>query len=684
MNRFRIAVGMLFSLMVVTMAADGFAKEGKHQVTIDDVMKFKLIDSASLTASGNVLLRVQNLGDDDQFKKDFFLLAPDGGLRQITFSGAMKGDFALSPDGKSVAWSGERDDIAGIWMLPLDGGESRIALELPLAASALRWAGTKIYFSVAVFPDCGTDFSCTKKRLADREALTSAMAYDDLYMRPWNQWWNGTRNNLFVFDMVTGEVAAVASGDFDVPTIPWGGVEDFAISPDGKAVCYTAKKVEKKYRSTNNDLFEVVDGRTVQITTNKGSDHSPQYSPDGRYIAFLSQDVENYESDRVRLKVYDRKRQEVVSLTESVDDWVMEFVWRADSSGLIATVAREGRRALYTVSLNKRTGASPVFARGMYRHMFMSPDGAFLYYTNETMTTPPELFRMDLLEGKAQKLTSLNDEALKSILMPVVEEFRWDGAQIGNGVRQHVHGFLARPVGDDGKAIRKKAPMVVMVHGGPQGAWEDSLHPRWTPLGLTGAGYAVAMPNITGSFGYGQDFVVNVSGDWGGKPYDDLMAMVEHLSKDPGIDGDRVCAMGGSYGGYMANWLEAKAGDRFKCLISHAGPADLKIMYGTTDELWFPEWEMRGTPWEFPEEVRKWSPLSYVMDFKTPMLVIHGANDFRVPLEQALGMFTALKRRDIEAKLVVFPDEDHFVGRPKNRRYWYGTVVEWIDRYLKK
>ncbi len=684
MNRVGILVGAAFSLVVLAMSVDVNAQEKKHQVTIDDVMKFRMIDSASLTPSGDVLVRIQDLGSDDLFKKNLFVLSATGALRQITWNGAMKGDYTLSPDGRTVAWAGTRDGKTGIFLLPLDGGESRLLFEMPLSASALRWSGTKIYFSAAVFPDCGTDFACTVKRLADKAALTSGMMFDDLYMRPWNQWWDGTRNNLFVYDMVSGDLKAVASGDFDVPTIPWGGVEDYALSADGKALCYTAKKAEKKYRTTNTDLFEVVNGETRQITTNKGADHSPQYSPDGRYIAFLSQDVENYESDRVRLKVYDRNRKEVVSLTESVDDWVMEFVWRPDSSGLIATVAREGRRALYTVSLNKRTGASPAFTRGMYRHMFTSPDGVYLYYTNETMTTPPELFRMDLRDGRAQKLTSLNDDALKNILMPVVEEYRWDGAEIGNGVRQHVHGFVARPVGDDGRALKSKVPLVVMVHGGPQGAWEDAVHPRWTPLGLTGAGYAVAMPNLTGSFGYGQDFVVGVSGDWGGKPYMDLMAMVDELSRDPSIDGDRVCAIGGSYGGYMANWLEARAGSRFKCLVSHAGPSDLKTMYGTTDELWFPEWEMRGTPWEFPEEVRKWSPLSYVMDFKTPMLIIQGANDFRVPLEQALGMFTALKRRDIDARLVVFPDEDHFVSQPRNRRFWYGTVREWIDRYMKK
>ena len=679
-----MVLGAMAFAVVMSMTVDSGAAEKKHQVTIDDVMSFKFIDSAELTATGDILLRIQGLGANDKFVKDFYLLSPSGNVRQITFGGRMKGDFALSPDGKSVAWYGEREGKSGIFLLPLDGGESRLVVELPLSASALRWSGNNLYFSAPVFPDCGVDFDCTVGRLNQKAQQTSAMTYDDLYMRPWNTWWDGTRNNLFVYDMVGGGIQAVATGDFDIPTIPWGGVEDYAISADGKAVCYTAKKVEKKYRSTNTDLFEVVNGNTVQITTNKGADHSPKYSPDGRFIAFLSQDVENYESDRVRLKVYDRKRQEVISLTETVDDWVMEFVWMADSSGLYATVAREGHRVLYQVSLNKRVGASAVFQRGMYRHLFLSRDGSQLLFTNETMTTPPELFTMNLKDGKSVKLTSLNDDALKNILMPTVEEIRWEGSTSSSGRKRNVHGFLVRPVDDSGKVIKKKVPLVVMVHGGPQGAWENSLHPRWTPLGLTASGYAVAMPNITGSFGYGQDFVVDVSGDWGGRPYEDVMTMVEHLSRDSSIDGQRVCAMGGSYGGYMANWLEAKSGDRFKCLVSHAGPADLRIMYGTTDELWFPEWEMRGTPWDFPDEVQKWSPLSYVVDFKTPMLVIHGANDFRVPLEQALGMFTALKRRDIDARLVVFPDEDHFISTPRNRRFWYGTVNEWLDRYLGK
>jgi dipeptidyl aminopeptidase/acylaminoacyl peptidase len=275
-------------------------------------------------------------------------------------------------------------------------------------------------------------------------------------------------------------------------------------------------------------------------------------------------------------------------------------------------------------------------------------------------------------------VTDLNREALAGLAMPKVEEVWYDGADVGGGKRQRVHAFLVKPAAAD---AAKKAPLVVMIHGGPQGAWLNGFHSRWTPLPLASAGMAVAMPNPTGSTGYGQAFVNAISKDWGGKCYQDILALLDHAATLPGIDASRACAMGGSFGGYMTNWIEGHT-DRFKCLISHAGPSDLAAKYGTTDELWFPEWDIGGTPWDNPEAYAKWSPTTYAKSFKTPMLVIHGANDFRVPLEQALVMFTYLRRQGVEAKLVVFPDENHFVARPLNRKFWYDTVSDWLSSHL--
>jgi len=263
--------------------------------------------------------------------------------------------------------------------------------------------------------------------------------------------------------------------------------------------------------------------------------------------------------------------------------------------------------------------------------------------------------------------------------MPKVEEVWYDGAVVGEGKRQRVHAFLVRP--PDAEAGRKY-PLVVMIHGGPQGAWLDGFHSRWTPLGIASRGFVVAMPNPTGSTGYGQAFVAAVSKDWGGRCYEDVIAFLDHAAAMEGVDATRACAMGGSFGGYMTNWIEGHT-DRFKCLISHAGPSSLAAKYGTTDELWFPEWDIGGTPWENADAYAKWSPHAYAKSFKTPMLVIHGANDFRVPIEQALVMFTYLRRQGVEAKLVVFPDETHFVSKPLNRVLWYDTVVRWLEAHLK-
>ncbi len=662
----------------------GAGRAGARPVTIEDVMRMKVITGLRpVPGSGDVVVQVQEWDGGPRFQKDLWLVRPGAAPRRLTTGGRTGGPFAVSPDGRQVFFFGEREGKEGLYALPLDGGEAVLVADMPVGAENLRFAGARIWFTASVFPDCGSDFACTAARRKAREDGPSGRLYRDLYMRPWNTWRDGTFSNLFAMDPATGRVEAVATGEFDVPPIPFGGVGDIAVSPDGTRVVFAAKKGVDLARSTNTDLFVVDHGVERKLTDNPAADRGPVFSPDGRRIAYLAQEVPGYESDRWRLRVLDLETGDSFSVADSLDRWVEEFVWSPDGAQIFFTADDQGHLLLYRVEAKK--GAVPVRAgpRVVSRRLAFAGDGR-LVLTRETMTLPPDVWAMRFDKKwrvkNEERLTDFNASVLQALDLPVVEEVWYDGAEVAPGIRQRVHAFVVKPR-DAGPG--RTYPLVLMIHGGPQGAWHSMIHPRWTPLGVVGHGFVVAMPNITGSTGYGQEFVAAVSRDWGGKPYQDVMAFLDFSATIPGVDASRACAMGGSYGGYLVNWIEGHT-DRFRCLVSHAGPYNLESKYSSTDELWFPEWDIGGTPWDNPEAYAKWSPHRYARDFKTPMLVIHGQNDFRVPLEQALGMFTTLRRLGVEARFLYFPDEDHFVNRPRNRAQWYATVVEWLKAHLER
>lgn len=675
--RTRFAWTIVAGLIALGISGAAVA-DGLRPIQIEDVMRLRTIGAVTADPAGGFVVQITAWDGGPRFLRDLWHLAPGGELRALTVGGTGGGSHAFAPDGRSLAFSGTRNGVAGIHALPMAGGEARTLAALPVPADNLRWAGTGVFFTAPVFPDCGADLACTAARHAERAKGTSALVYDDLYHRPWNTWADGTHNGLFRLDPASGKVEAVALGAFDVPPIPFGGREDYDVSPDGRVVVYTAKKVADPWLSTNDDLFEVVDGVERRLTVNPASDRAPKLSPDGGRIAFLSQSIPGFESDRIRLKILDRKTGDIITVGDTILNWIVEFAWMPDGKSLIAIAEEDGHLLPYRVEARKGVPARRLGGRFVYRKPVVSADGKTVVFTRETMVAPADLYRMDLKTNAEARLTDLNRETLAGLELPRIEEIRWDGAVV-DGKPQSVHGFLVVPPGVDAAA---PLPLVVFVHGGPQGAFLNAFHPRWNPLPIAAQGFVVALPNPTGSVGYGQDFVDAVSRHWGDKPYEDIMAMVQTLSDRPEIDGTRVCAMGGSYGGYMTNWMQAKAGDRFKCLISHAGPSALEVKYGTTDELWFPEWDIGGTPWDNPDAYRMWSPITYAKDFRTPMMVIHGANDFRVSLEQGLVMYQTLRRQGIESKLVVFPDEDHFINRPVNRRFWYDTVNAWLRRHL--
>ena len=673
-------VPVVLSVALLTLAAPTAARAKAPEpkpITIDDVMRLRIVGAIEANPAGpGAVVQLQDYDGGARFQKDLWWVQAGQAPRRLTTGGRTRGAFALSPDGRHVAFAGERNGRQGIFEIPLDGGEARLIAELPLDADALRWVGGRIYFAAGVLPDCKADLACTRKRLEERAQGPSARVYDDLYFRPWDNWADGTRSQLFRVDVEKGTVEPAVLGAFDVPPLPFGGVEDYVVAADGTVV-YTAKRVADVARSTNTDLFARSGTADRRLTDNPAADRGPVLSPDGTRVAYLAQAVPGFESDLWRLVVQDLKSGERFVASEGIDDWVHEAVWSPDGRALWFVVEQQAHESIWRVEARKGAKPERVTTKFTDRRLSFGGDG-LLYFTRETVTQPPDVWTLDPATGAVTRVTAFNGEALAGVAVPTATEAWFDGAVV-DGKRQKVHALVVRPAGAAG---RGKLPLVVMVHGGPQGSFLDAFHPRWNPLPFAARGFVVVLPNITGSTGYGQPFVNAVSKDWGGRPYEDLVGLLDYAATMDGVDATRACALGGSYGGYMMDWLEGHT-DRFKCLVSHAGPSSIASMYGSTDELWFPEWDVGGTPWENPEGYAKVTPVAYAKAFRTPMLVIHGANDFRVPLEQGLIMFTTLKRLGVEAKLAVFPDENHFVQKPVNRKFWYDLVGGWLADHLR-
>ena len=463
-----------------------------------------------------------------------------------------------------------------------------------------------------------------------------------------------------------------------MPPFSLGGSDDYAISPDGTEVCYAENTDAVPAISTNADLFvvSIAGGPPRKITSNPAADNNPQYSPDGKFLAWRAQVRPGYESDRWRLWVLERATGRVTDLTENMDRWVESFAWSPDSATLFFTVEDRGRQSIQFESVRGGEARVAISGDNHLDEMQFTPDGKTLIYTQQSGTQPSGIYRASSTGGAAVALTHFNDAVLNSHQMTPLEEFWVDTA---DGAR--VQSFVVKP--PDFREDRKY-PVLMAIHGGPQGAWGHSWTYRWNAQVFAAAGYVVVMPNPRGSTGYGQKFIDQINGDWGGRAFDDIMAVTDHVVTSlPYADGSRMAAAGGSYGGYMIDWILGHT-QRFKALISHDGVYDLRSEFGETEELWFPLWEFGGAPWDNPETYNRWSPSLFVKEFHTPTLVIHGELDYRVPVGQGLQLFTALQLQKVPAKLLLFPDEGHWVLKPQNSLLWYKTFIDWIDSWTKK
>jgi dipeptidyl aminopeptidase/acylaminoacyl peptidase len=599
-----------------------------------------------------------------------------------------------------------------------------------LDADNAIWApdGKIIVFTAQVYPDCpalSPDHPEAAKCTIDRDAAQAASPvkariFDHLLYRHWDHFTGDKRSHLFLLDLAAGTVRDLTPNDpHDVPPFSMDGGCNCAISPDSKELAFTENLDEEPAISTNSDIFtlDLTDpsAKPTKISTSPGGDLNPAYSPDGKYLAWRSQARANYESDKFRLLLYDRQTKQTKDLLPMFDRWVDEFVWGFDSSRIYLVGGDRGRAPIYEALLPVPYSgpARPTFVlsssvavlnrmdqvRGSFSGLVPLPGGSrgYLIATKTNIDQPGEVIRFVDLPGKMPKIPSLintkavvvsylNDALLAQLDMPRLEAFQFEGAD-----KTRVEGLLIKPPSFD---PAKKYPVKFLIHGGPQGAWGDSWSYRWNAELLAANGYAVIMINPRGSTGYGQAFVDGVNGDWGGKPFSDLMLGLDYAEKTyPFIDKNRECALGASYGGYMADWILGHT-NRFKCIVTHDGMFNPESAYGTTDELWFNEWEFKtpgstggGKPWDYygkPDSenpFRKWSPAMSAKSFKTPTLVIHSQLDYRLDVSEGYQLFTTLQRLKVPSKMLYFPEESHFVQKPQNSELWYKTVNAWVDQW---
>ena len=677
----------LVSVLMAQPAAQNSSAQ-KRPFTFEDMMALKRIGDPQVSPNGRwVMFSAVDVNLQENTRKPhLWIVSTAGGdAKQITtgLTGENRGRF--SPDGTSILYISDAVGGSQGWIAAFDSqsgtltGEARQLTSISTEADGALWSpdGKRILFVSEVYPDCKDD-ACNKAR--DEEVVTSkvkAKVFTRLFYRHWSSFTRFKRSHLFVVPVEGGTPVDITPGDHDVPPFSLGGQDLYSISPDGQEVAFTSNIDEVEATSTNNDVFVVpiTGGTPRKISSSPGGDSTPLYSPDGRFIAYRSQARAGYESDRFRLFLYERKSGSTTDLTRNFDRWVNAFAWSPDSSTIYFAGDDHGTSPLWRVRIS---GGSPEkIVAGFNDEPQLSPDGRTLFFTHMSIQAPNEIYRAAIPPtgmSEAQPMTHINEAVLSRIQMTPLETFEFTGA-----VKTKVQGFLLKPPGfQEGQ----KYPVKFLIHGGPQGAWGDDWSYRWNPELFAANGYVVVMINPRGSTGYGQQFIDGINGDWGGKPYVDLMNGLDYVEKTYlFIDKQRECALGASYGAYMINWLLGHS-NRFKCLVSHDGMFNTVSAFGTTEELWFNTWEFKGTPWTNPAMYKKWSPNLSAPKFKTPTLVVHGQLDYRLDVSEGFQLFTTLQLQKVPSKMLYFPDEGHWVLKPQNSRLWYKTVNGWMDQWV--
>ena len=681
---------ILFAMLALGVGYTALAQ--REPFTYQDMLMLDRISGLSVDATGGYALfnvratdMEKNKGVSSTWLKN--LSAPTEPEVRLPLSDGGMSDAQWGPDGKTIYFLSAREGgVNQLWKTDHDGRVAEQVTRLPLDVGAYRITpdGKGVVLSLAVFPDCGMDeIGCTVQRQTERAAdKSTGTVYTKVFVRHWDTWKDGTRNHLFYVSVdgpLSKPVALTVGFDGDVPSMPFGGTEDFFISPDSKTVYFSGRQAGKDEPwSTNFDVFSVsmAGGTPTNLTSaNKAWDAAPRVSPDGKTLAYKAMKRYGFEADRFEIQLRDMATGKVTPLAASWDRSVDEMQWSRDGKSLLVVAGDVGTARLFRIDV--KSGTVTPLSTGGHMDGFEERAQGFVFLKS-ALNSPSQLYlsksKAGMVDAGATNLTAVN-AVLKNMEFGAYEQFSFPGWN-----NETVHGYVVKPAG---YVEGRKYPVAFLIHGGPQGSFGDGWSFRWNPQTYAGAGYAVVMIDFHGSTGYGQAFCDAISQHWGDRPLEDLQKGWAHALKTYSfLDGDRAAALGASYGGFMVNWIASQWKAPWKALISHDGVFDARSMGYTTEEMWFEEWEQGASVLTDPMRYDTFNPALHAKDWSVPMLIIHSDLDYRIPVEQGIGAFTALQALDVPSAFLRFPNENHWVLKPQNSRKWHDTVFGWLNTYI--
>jgi len=662
-------------LLVLCAALAGPVTAQKRAMTIDDYLALRAVGDPQLSPDGKWVaytVTAASLPDNRGVSRVWLAEVTTGQARELTAGPGSDRQPRWSPDGRTLAFVSTRQNGAQLWILPIGGGEARRVTSLPDGVADPVWLPDGKGLVIT------SDVKWPATQEIDRrndDYPTEARIWTTLLWRHWDEWRAGKRQHLFLVTLADNGAKDLTPLDHDVPTIATSGDGDVAVAPDGLEIAVAMHGDSTVADNTNVDIYLLGrDGAAPRaLTPGRGANNTPRYSPDGKWLAYLSLARPGFEADRQRLMLTRRSGERTAGApaAEATAGWalsVSSYTWCPDSKCVYAAVEERGRERVYRIDIPAFRRAPVATADGVNSNVNVAPDGATLVYLHQSNTQPAEVW------AGGRQLTHHTDPAVAQLDLKPLEGYGFVGA-LGDSV----YGWVVRPPGFN---PARRYPLVYLVHGGPQGAWNDTWHSRWNYQMFAARGYVVAAVNFHASTGYGQKFTDAISQHWGDYPLEDLLKGLDIVARLPYVDSTRMGAAGASYGGFMIYWLAGHT-NRFKVLVAHDGVFNPVSMAGTTEELWFVDWEFGGTPYANRALYEKWSPLNAVQNWKTPILIVHSQLDYRVDLSEGYQAFTAAKVLGVPAKFLYFPDEGHWVTRPRNRRVWWGTVLDWLDQYLQ-